>query len=456
MLFVGIRVIMWSMVKKIISEQFDVLVIGGGPAGLMAAGKAAQKGARVALVEKNDRYGIKLLMTGNGRCNVTQDADNMREFSKVFKNGKFLLSAFGVFGPRNARAFLKKRGVETKVEKNGKVFPKSDQSKDILEALYQYCRENGVTFFNTEEVVDIVAVGNVIEKVVTKKKEISANRYILATGGKSYPHTGSSGQGFVWAKKIGHTVVEPAPALVPIMIEQRWVKDAQGLSAHGVELLVLQDNKKIAKEAGDILFTHFGLSGPLTLNLSRAIARVIPDSIRNPNIDPEINSGRHGYMSVQDDKRIKLAVDFKPELSFQQLDEILQNDFAKNASKNLENCLKDFASPKLLELILNLSGVDVKKHAANISKQDRQKITNLFKKMEMTVEGLFGYEKAMITSGGVATKEIDSQTMQSKIIPNLFFAGEIIDVDGPTGGYNLQICWSTGFVAGENAAKLAF
>jgi predicted Rossmann fold flavoprotein len=461
--------------KKIIAEQFDVLVIGGGPAGLMAAGRAAQKGARVALVEKNDRYGVKLLMTGNGRCNLTQDTEDMFELVKVYRNGRFLLNAFKRMSPTNLRDFFRSRGVETKVEKNGKVFPVSDQGKDVLDALYQYCRKNMVTFFNTEEVIDICFEGELnspngsstpktlskITKVITKKKEISAEKYILATGGKSYPQTGSTGKAFTWLEKLGHSVVEPLPSLVPIMITEQAIKDAQGLTAHSVSITAMQAGKKIATATGDLMFAHFGLSGPLALNLSRDIMQVIPREVKNlencelGDIDTQILTS-HGC-APQDDNlkagKIKLFLDLKPELSFAQVDEIIRKDFEENAHKNLSNCLRDFASPKMFTLIFTLAGLDTHKHAGNFSKQDRLKLVSLFKKMEMTVEELFGFEKAMVTRGGVSVKEIDSKTMQSKLIENLYFAGEVIDVDGPTGGYNLQVCWATGYVAGESAAK---
>lgn len=414
--------------KPLIAEQFDVLVIGGGPAGLMAAGRAAECGARVALVEKNDRYGIKLLMSGNGRCNITQDADDLVELSKKYKNGRFLLSAFNAFSPSDMRVFLRERGVETKIEKNGKAYPVSDQGKDVLEVLYQYCRGGGVNFFHSDEVIDVVAADGKIEKIVTKKKEIAASSYILAVGGKSYPSSGSNGKGYGWVEKIGHTVVEPEPCLVPIRVKESWIDQAQGISAHTVTLSVFADGALVGKEKGDIMFAHYGLSGPAALNVSRVVRKYD-------------NAGN-----------VAIMVDIKPDLSFEQVDEIIRKDFEKNAAKNIANCLGDFASPRLLEIIFSLSGVDITRHAANISREDRQKIAKLFKEIRLTIDSLFGFEKAMVTSGGVSIKEIDSRTMRSRIMENLYFAGEIMDTDGPTGGYNLQICWSTGYVAGQSAA----
>lgn len=416
--------------KKVIQEQFDVLVIGGGAAGLMAAAQAALSGARVALVEKNERYGVKVLMTGNGRCNVTQDAENMVELAKNYRNGRFLLSAFNAFGPTQLRTFLEERGVKTKVEKNGKVFPVSDQSKDIVDAFYQLLREQNVTFYNEEEVIEIEKEGDgKIAKIVTKKKEITAKNYVLATGGKSYAHTGSTGDGYRWAQKLGHAIAEPRPVLVPVKVVEDWIGQLQGVSAHNCAMTVGVNGKKIAKEEGDIMFAHFGLSGPLPLNMSREIEKAMPQGT------------------------VSIIIDFKPYLSFEQLDEIVRKDFEKNAAKNFSNCLEDLFSPKLREFILSYSKIDLEKHAAKISKSERHHLVAICKGLTVTVDSLFGFEKAMVTAGGVMTKEIDSKTMRSKIIPNLFFAGEIVDVDGPTGGYNLQMCWSTGFFAGKHAAE---
>ena len=454
--------------KKLIEEQFDVVVIGAGPAGMMAAIRAAQKGARVALVDKKEEPGKKLLMTGNGRCNLTQDEDNIVELANLYKNGRFLLSAFGAFRPGSVREFFAGLGTPTKVEKNGRVFPVSDKGADVLAALVRAAKENGITFLYKAHVVDFSVADGKITKIKLKKRELFPKNVVIATGGKSYPATGSMGDGYEWAKKMGHRIIEPLPVLVPIKIKEDWAGELQGVSVGSVSMAVYQNNKKKFSDNGDLMFAHFGLSGPLALNMSRGIgklvaqnnARVIPDLIRNPDPGATLDSlptgqaGRfHGNDNavVQDD--IKLVLDLKPYLSVEQLDEIVRIDFERNPEKKLANCLADVFSPKLLDFLLRYSGLDLEKHAAKISKKERQVLVNLFKHLEMNFESLFGFEKAMVTSGGVATKEIDSRTMQSKIVNNLYFAGEIIDVDGPTGGYNLQMCWSTGFLAGESSAK---
>ena len=415
--------------KKIISEQFDVAVIGAGPAGMMAAIRAAQKGARVVLIEKKEQSGTKLLMTGNGRCNLTQDENDIIKLSQKYgRNGKFILESLKSFRPKAVRDFFAGNGVPTKVEKDGRVFPESDQSKSVLEALVKVLKENGITLLYKSDIVDFEIENKSIKKIILKKREIIAKNYIIATGGKSYPNTGSTGNGYEWAAKMGHKIITPIPILVPIKVKEDWIGELQGVSANSVSVSIFQGNKKRFSESGDLMFAHFGLSGPLALNISRELAHII------------------------DNGEIKLIIDFKPYLSFEKLDEIVRKDFEKNGKVKLANCLQDLFSPKLLDFLLKYSGLDLEKHAAKISRKERQKLVTLFKGLEMNVESLFGFEKAMATSGGVSTKEIDSKTMKSKIIANLFFAGEIIDVDGPTGGYNLQICWSTGYVAGENAA----
>lgn len=420
--------------KKLIEEQFDVVVIGAGPAGMMAALRAAHKGARVALVDKKEEPGKKLLMAGNGRCNLTQDENNIVELSKLYKNGRFLLSAFNAFRPGSVREFFESLNVPTKVEKNGRVFPMSDKGADVLGALVKNMKEHGITFLYKSHVVDFsVNDKNEIVKIKLKKRELFPKKVIIATGGKSYPATGSMGDGYAWAEKLGHKIIEPVPALVPINVKEDWVGELQGVSVNSVSMTVYQNGKRKFADNGDLMFAHFGLSGPLALNMSRGIGKLLTDG----------------------DENIKFKIDLKPYLTHEQLDEILRNDFERNAEKKLANCLMDVFSPKLLDFLLRYSGLDLEKHAAKISRKERIFLVNLFKNLELNFESLFGFEKAMVTSGGVSTKEIDSQTMCSRIVPNLYFAGEVMDVDGPTGGYNLQLCWSTGFLAGESASKLA-
>jgi hypothetical protein len=428
--------------KKVTDEQFDVAVIGAGPAGLMAAIRAAQKGARVALIDRKEEPGRKLLMTGNGRCNMTQDEDDVAKLAQKYgRKGKFLLSSLTAFRPGAVREFFAGNGVETKVEKNGparnaahsaaggRVFPVSDQSKDVLDALIRTAKENNITFLFGSSVTNFVVENKKIVRLDLKKREIIARNYIIATGGKSYPSTGSRGDGYGWAAQMGHTVINPTPVLVPIKMKEDWLAELQGVSAGSVAISVFQNDKKQFSDSGDLMFAHFGLSGPLALNMSGAIGKLLANG------------------------EAKLSIDLKPYLDFEKLDEIVRNDLEKKGNIKLANCLGDLFSPKLLDFLLRYSGLDLEKHAARISKKERQQLVKFCKGLEMHVDSLFGFEKAMLTGGGVSTKEIDSKTMRSKKIGNLFFAGEIIDVDGPTGGYNLQICWSTGHLAGESAAK---
>ncbi|EKE15912.1 MAG: hypothetical protein ACD_11C00076G0005 [uncultured bacterium] len=410
-------------------SQYDVAIIGAGPSGVMAAISAAQNGARVVLIDRNDNLGRKLLLTGNSRCNITQaEFDTKKLAEKYGKKGRFLLSSLSAFGADEVVKFFEKNNLKLKTEKSGKIFPQSDKAGDVLETLRRCLFENGVTTFFESEVADMELEGNKITKIKLKKGEVIAKNYILSAGGKSYPQTGSTGRGFDLAKKMGHHIISPKPALTPIKIKADWLKEAQGISLRGVEISAYQKNKKIFSEIGDLIFTHFGISGPAVLNISRRIGDLLEKDA------------------------VKIKIDIKPELSFEKLDEVLQNDFENNASKKIGNCMQDFYSPKLLQLILQIANSDNKKNAANISREERRMIVKVSKGLEMEVEELLGFERAMVTNGGVDLKQVDSKTMQSKIVENLFFAGEVLDIDGPTGGYNLQICWSTGYVAGKWAA----
>jgi predicted Rossmann fold flavoprotein len=452
------------MGKRLIEEEFDVVVVGAGPAGMMAAIAAAKKGARVALVDKKEEPGKKLLMAGNGRCNITQDEENLVDLAlKYGKNGRFLLSALSAFRPASVQEFFAGHGMPTKVEKNGRVFPVSDKGEDVLRTLVKVLKDSGITFLYKSHLVDFVMHKDEITKIKLKKREIFPKNVIIATGGKSYPATGSMGDGYAWAEKMGHTIIEPMPVLVPIRTKEDWVGELQGVSVNSVSLAVYQDGKKKFSDSGDLMFAHFGLSGPLALNMSRGIGKLIaqtgtqniPVVKKTESEDEDFDQASDESSMVHDNNNIKMILDLKPYLTAEQLDEIVLTDFERNADKKLSNCLHDVFSPKLLDFMLRYSVLDLEKHAAKISRKERHHLVNLFKNLEMNFDGLFGFERAMVTSGGVSTKELDSKTMKSRIVKNLYFAGEVIDVDGPTGGYNLQMCWSTGFLAGESAAKSA-
>jgi len=413
--------------------HFDVAVIGGGPSGMIAAARAAELGARVVLIDKNKRLGRKLLLTGKGRCNITQAEFDVREFVEKFdENGKFLFSSLSAFGVKETIEFFQDRGLKTKIERGGRVFPVSDRAEDVLNVLTNYLKENGVTIKSDSKVIDIEKKDNEITGLILSKEQITANCYILCTGGKSFPGTGSTGDGFRWSEKLGHHVTELVPALVPINIKEEWVRDLQGLSLKNVEINIFQHDKKQDSDFGEMLFTHFGVSGPIVLHKSRKVGELLKQG------------------------EVKLSLDLKPALDFTKLDKRLQRDFSKYHSRAFKNCLDDLLPRKLIPVIVELSGIEPYNKVNSITKNERHVLVSLLKGLTMTVSGLLGFGHALVTNGGIVIKEIDPKTMRSKLIDNLFFAGEIVDLDGPTGGYNLQICWSTGYVAGESASYAAY
>lgn len=414
-----------------INEKFDVAVIGGGPAGMMAAGRAAEAGLNVVLLEKNASLGKKLLITGKGRCNITQAEFDVKEFIKKLNNkkGKFLFSALSVFGPEEVIKFFNNRKLETKIERGGRVFPVSDKSNDVLKVLSGYLKENKVKIMPGAEVMGFEMKNEKIACVNLKNGKIYADNFVIATGGKSYAITGSTGDGYAWADNMGHKIIAPMPALVPVKTKEEWVQDLQGLSLKNIQIIVWQDNKKKETRFGELLFTHFGLSGPIILDVSKKIGELLAKG------------------------KVFIQIDLKPALNAEQLDKRLQRDFANNINKNFKNYLPELLPKKMIETIIKLSGIEADKKINSISREQRINLGNLLKSLRLEASGLLGYDQAIVTSGGVDLKEIDSRTMRSKIVDNLFFAGEIIDLDGPTGGYNLQICWSTGYLAGENAAR---
>jgi predicted Rossmann fold flavoprotein len=414
------------------NEMFDIAVIGGGPAGMMAAISASKSGAKVVLIEKNEKLGRKLLLTGKGRCNITQaEFDNRKLVENYGVNGKFLFSALSKFGAADTMAFFEENGLKLKTERGARVFPQSDKSADVLNTLLKCLKKHQVEIITGVAVVKIENENNSIICLKLKTGKIRAQNYIFCTGGKSYPQTGSSGEAFKWLKDLGHRVTKLSPSLTPIKIQEPWIKDLQGLSLKNVEISLWKNNKKNSSRFGEMIFTHFGVSGPVILDISREVGNILSDK-------------RQGA---------KLSLDLKPALDFRKLDERIQRDFQKYNNKLFRNALDDLLPQKLIPVIIKLSQIDPSKHVNLVSREERQKLTKLLKNLEMTATGLFGFDFAIVTSGGVDLKEVDPKTMQSKIIKNLYFAGEILDLDGPTGGYNLQVAWTTGFVAGKSAAE---
>jgi predicted Rossmann fold flavoprotein len=408
--------------------HYDVAVIGGGPAGMMAAGRAGELGKKVILLEKNEELGKKLLLTGKGRCNITNAEFDLRKLvGKYGKNGDFLYQPFSVFGIKNTIDFFEKKGLKTEVERGLRVFPAHGRAQDVLDILTANLKKTNVAIVPDCRVLKIEKEGKKITGLVTTKGEVAADNYILCTGGKAYPDTGSTGDGFLWLEKLGHTIADPRPSLVPIKIKEDYGKELLGLSLKNVEISAWQNNKKKTSEFGECLFAHFGLSGPIILDISKIVGELLKEG------------------------EVELSLDLKPALDFDTLDKRLQRDFQKYSNKMFKNSLDDLLPQKIIPLIVRLSKIDPEKKGNGITKNERQNLVKLLKNVKMTAVGLLGFEEAIITAGGILTKEIEAKTMRSKIIDNLFFAGEIIDVDGPTGGFNLQICWSTGYLAGQSA-----
>ena len=402
-----------------------VIVIGGGAAGAVAAVFAARNGHRVELFEKNEKIGKKLFITGKGRCNVTNAGDMDALFDAVKSNPKFLYSAFYSFTNEQAMDFFEELGVRLKVERGNRVFPESDHSSDIIHALKHELEQLGVEIHFCTEVKDVLVEHEKFTGIVLKNgKKVSGDACVVATGGISYASTGSTGDGYRFAEKTGHKVTELYPSLVPMEVKEWYAKELQGLSLRNVRGIILDGKKKLYDEFGEMLFTHYGVSGPIIISASSVVGKKLQD------------------------KELTLQIDLKPALSREQLDQRVLRDFEENKNKQFKNAVDKLFPAKLKPIMIELSGISPEKKVNEISKEERLYFVDLIKNFKMTLTGLRSYNEAIITKGGVSVKDIDPGTMESKKISGLYFAGEVLDLDALTGGFNLQIAWSTGYLAG--------
>ena len=408
-----------------------VVIVGGGAAGLMAAISAAENGADVLVLEKMPAPGRKILITGKGRCNFTNRCE-IADFPKFFpNNGAFLYSALRAFDNQDLIDFLAAHGVPSKVERSGRLFPVSDKAVDVVDALVKTARQAGVRIQTSRPVQSIRVADGRVSGVVAGLETVPADAVILATGGLSYPGTGSTGDGYRLAKELGHSVTPLAPALVPLEVAESWIGELQGLSLKNVSALVRINGRKVDSDFGELMFTHFGLSGPIILSLSQAASRALKQTPR-----PEI----------------VVSVNLKPALTPETLDKRLQRDFTAFARKQFKNSLGELLPAKLIPVVIRLSGIAPEKPVHQISRDERRQLVELLQNLCFTIRGTRPVAEAVVTAGGVAVKEIQPKTMESRLVGGLYFAGEILDVDGYTGGFNLQAAFSTGYVAGRAAA----
>ncbi len=406
-----------------------VAIIGAGPAGMLAASQAARLGAKVILLEQNERLGKKLVITGKGRCNVTNDSDTDTLVKNMPGNGRFLYSALTAFGSQDLQAFLQSHGVELKVERGNRVFPRSDRSFDIVDGLRLALERNNVEVRLRSRVSQLIMEKGRVAGLIVNEQPLNANAVIICTGGASYPATGSTGDGYRLAAAAGHTIIPPRAALVPLETAETWPRTLQGLALKNVQLTVSQAERVLAKEFGELLFTHYGISGPIVLSLSRWVTH-----------------SKQGQPVIA-------SINLKPALTEEQLDKRLQRDLLKYQRKEIKNSLDDLLPKRLIPIVITMAGLEENKPAHQITRLERQQLVRALTDLRVTISGTRPLTDAIVTAGGVSTKEIDPKTMQSRLVPGLYFAGEVIDVDGFTGGFNLQAAFSTGYLAGQSAAK---
>lgn len=408
--------------------KYDVIVIGGGPSGMMAAGTAASRGRKVLLLEKNKHLGEKLKISGGGRCNITnaEESESLL-LANYGKARRFLYSSFSQFGMRDTFTFFEKQNLPLVVQARKRAFPKSEKALDVFKALERYMKQGGVEVRSQSPVGSIVGRDKKISYLTVKGDKISAKAYILATGGKSHPETGSTGDGFAWLTKLGHTVIDSTPTIVPLAVEELWVKSLAGVSLSAMKITLFVDGKSVIKKKGKILFTHFGFSGPMILNLAAQVSDLLHEGVVTAEIDayPDTNLG------TLDKRVIKI--------------------FNANKNKTLKNIFSEITPNGVTDALLPLLTFDSDIKVNSVTKEQRQEIVNLLKAMPATITGLMGTDRAIITDGGIATKEVDGKTMRSRLYNNLYVTGDLLHISRPSGGYSLQLCWTTGFVAGSHA-----
>jgi len=410
------------------TSTYDVIVIGGGAAGMMAAGRASENGKRVLLLEKNQYLGEKLKITGGGRCNITNAEENKRLLLSNYGTAeKFLYTCFAQFSVQDTFEFFEKRGLPLVVQAGKRAFPKSESALDVFKVLEKYLKRGGVTVYTKANVEKIIGKSGRIEKIVVGGKDYVAGTYIMATGGKSHPETGSTGDGFIWLKQLGHTVQDPTPTVVPLAVKDAWIKQLAGVTLPGAKITFFVNGNKSFVAKGNILLTHFGMSGPTILNSAGKVADLLHEGV------------------------VTAAIDLFSDFDLGSLDKHVTKIFDENKNKVLKNVFKLIVPKGAASVIVALLEIDPEIKIHSITKDQRKRMVQLIKALTVEVTGLMGYDRAVITDGGVALKEIDVKTMRSKLCGNLFVVGDLLHIGRPSGGYSLQLCWTTGFVAGNNA-----
>ncbi len=417
--------------------RYDVVIIGGGPAGMMAAGRAAELGAKVLLLEKGGGLGAKLLMTGGGRCNITNKTEGPKETAMRYgEAARFMRPLLYEFGPDEVVAFFEGSGVKTAIEEHGRVLPVSNDAGYVLDALVAYLDAGGVEVRLGAEVRKVVKKDKSVKAVVLASgEEVIAGRFLIATGGMSYPASGSTGDGYAFAKALGHRIIPPRPALTTVIAGDGSTDGLQGLSLSGVKVSLYKNDKKIAEDNGDVVFTANGPGGPVVMDMSKAVGEALLGRA----------ASRPGS--------VELRLDLIADIGFKALEQRLIECFEKGPRRFLRKTLEKFLSQRLAKAVVERAGIGVDKRSGEVTRAERKRVVGLLKEFTVKVRRLAGFERAFITAGGVDIKEVDPRSMRSSIINNLYLAGEALDIDGPTGGFNLQICWSTGYVAGTAMAK---